>query len=647
MCGICGIYHRRSQPVSNGAQRLRAMIQRLHHRGPDGSGQYIRKQIALGHTRLKIIDLDGGKQPLANEDETVWVTFNGEIFNYIELRKELIALGHRFRTQSDTEVLVHAYETYGDEFVTRLNGQFAFAIWDGRRKRLLLGRDRAGIAPLYYQITNDEIRFASEIKALNVISETRPSLDMQALVEIATFWATLGPHTVFRGVQELLPGHLLVVDGENVRTHQYWSWTFPPQEELSQGALPEIASRFEELLTSATALRLRADVSVGGYLSGGIDSSSVMSILSRSQEGADAYSLEFEQADLDESRYQRLVAEALGVNRHAVRVDASSVTAHLEDTLWHTETPLVRTGPVPMGQLSALVNRLGNKVVLTGEGADEVLGGYDIFKEAKIRAFLARDPNSSLRPQLLKRLYPYLDIADSQATAMLRGFFASEPTAGSGERYLSHQTRWRNSGWASRFIHPEALEPLCTRPEDLVDRICPPEFDRWHTFCQAQWLEARILLNGYILSSQGDRMLLSHGVEGRFPFLDHRLIEFLNGLHPVYKMPGISEKMLLKRVLSKALPRRILRRPKQPYRASSGSTKGNYGLAQLVEERLNHKELDRAGYFDPAMVRRLLDKTARQDTLSFREESAINLMLTTQIWHQQFVEGWRSPDFAA
>ena len=318
MCGIAGILQLRDA-VTPSLGELQAMAAQLRHRGPDGSDTYRNGKAGLAHTRLSIIDIEGGKQPLHNEDKTIWVTFNGEIFNYIELREELVKQGHQFSTHSDTEVLVHLYEQYGDDFVQHLNGQFAFAIWDENRQRLLLVRDRIGIHPLFYSVDNNRLLFASEVKAILPVLSQPPSLNVNSLDQLMTFWSPVSPNTVFDNIFELSPGQMLVVNNGDIAKHRYWDWQFPVDGEYLTD-VEETSGTLHELLIDATTLRLRSDVPVGAYLSGGLDSSVLVSLIARyGNVPLRTFSIGFEDTGLDESEYQNLLIDHLGAEHSRVQ----------------------------------------------------------------------------------------------------------------------------------------------------------------------------------------------------------------------------------------------------------------------------------------------------------------------------------------
>lgn len=639
MCGVAGLVALSARTQVSELD-VRRMLPALRHRGPDGSGVYLdpHGRIGLGHTRLSIIDLEGGAQPMANEDRTVWVSFNGEIFNYIELREILLKAGHRFSTHSDTEVIVHAYEQYGDEFVQHLNGQFAIALWDAHRQRLLLIRDRVGILPLFYTRQGERLLFASEIKALLPLLAEAPRISPAALDEIFTFWAPRSPHTLFEGIFEIPPGQRLVLEHGQVRESVYWDWRFPEQDDYLPGSDAELAERLYELLADATRIRLRADVPVGAYLSGGLDSSALVALIRRHSEAPlKTFSIGFEDKALDESAFQQQLVEHLGVEHHRVFCHNRDIAEDFPATVFHAETAILRTAPTPMRRLSGLVRASGYKVVLTGEGADEALGGYDLFKEAKIRQFWARHPRSEWRPLLLKVLYPYLETAGAQAKTYLRNFYGiglDHPE----QPGFSHLTRWFTTAQCKVFFSPELTAAL---REDAVAQLTgrlPPAFGRWHPFNRAQYLEAKTLLGGYLLCSQGDRMLMANSVEGRFPFLDHRVIEFANRLHPRLKMRALNEKFLLKQAMADHLPRPILERHKQPYRAPDIPAFFSAQLPAYVDDLLSEEKLRRYGYFDAKKVGFLMNKARRGSAIAYKDHMALVGILSTQLCHDHFIE---------
>jgi len=641
MCGFVALVtYGNAAPPSE--QELQAMIRALQHRGPDGLSVRVEGNVGLAHARLSIIDLEGGWQPIHNEDRTIWVVFNGEIFNYIELRRDLERQGHRFYTHSDTEVIVHLYEQHGDEFVRHLNGQFAIALHDTRRRRLVVARDRVGIRPVLYTAVNGRFAVASEIKALFTLPEVPRRIDVRSLGEIFTYWSALPPHTAFEGVSQLPPGHLLVLDLDSAQPTPkiscYWDWSFP---ESIVGARKEAdcADELHELLVDAVRLQLRADVPVGAYLSGGLDSSIITAIIKRyTDTPLRTFSLTFEDAEFDESAHQQAMVDHLGTEHTSIRVKRSDIAAAFPRTIWHAETPIVRTAPTPLMLLSGHVRASGYKVVLTGEGADEVFGGYDLFKEAKIRRFMARVPGSKYRAQILQRLYPYLKNSPSSGRAFTQAFF-SEGLDQTHEPWFAHMPRMTTTRRILQFFRPEIREQLVSgNPYEALRETLPPEIDRWLPMGRDQYVEAHTLMSGYLLCSQGDRMAMANSIEGRFPFLDHRLIEFANSLPPGYKMKGLAEKYLLKRAFANELPASIVTRTKQPYRAPDSASFFEAGVpVDYVADLMSAGRVDAAGLFDATAVGKLFQKTRAGRTIGFGDNMAFVGVLSAMLLHDQFV----------
>jgi asparagine synthase (glutamine-hydrolysing) len=636
MCGIAGRLNWNA-PID--PSQLAAMIGRLHHRGPDGHGFYNQGPIGLAHARLRIIDLSSGDQPMCNEDGTVWVVFNGEIFNYLELRADLLRRGHRLSTQSDTEVLVHLYEDYGDALVDHLNGQFAFALWDTARQRLLLARDRTGIRPLFHTRVPGGLAFASEVKALFTLPEVPRRLDARALGEVFTYWAPLPPHAVFEGIESLPPGHVMTVDAQGTHLHRYWDWSFPPAPIEADRSADAYAEELRDLLIDAVRLQLRADVPVAAYLSGGLDSSIVTTLIRHyTDTPLRTFSLTFDDAEFDESVWQQQLVNHLGTDHTTVHCTRDDIAAAFPRAIAHTETPIVRTAPAPMMLLAAGVRAAGYKVALTGEGADEVFGGYDIFKEARVRRFMARQPNSRWRPRLLERLYPYLKHSPAAGRAMTERFFR-EGEAQFREPGFAHLPRWTTTRRITSFLSPEFhAAATAFNPLDAVTPQLPADFSRWEPLCQDQYIEAHTLMSGYLLCSQGDRMAMAQSIETRFPFLDHRLIAFASRLPPRYKLMGLVEKYLLKHSMDGLLPDALRHRTKQPYRAPDSQSFFHNGVpVDYVAELFSAARLQEAGYFDQHAAIRLFDKARAGKVIGFGDNMAFVGILSTLLLHDQFI----------
>jgi asparagine synthase (glutamine-hydrolysing) len=639
MCGIAGVM--RFDGAEAEPKLLQGMARMLHHRGPDGNGTYREQNVGLVHTRLSIIDLAGGHQPMSNGDRSLWITFNGEIFNYLELREELIQKGHRFATQSDTEVILHLFEEKGEDCVSHLNGQWAFAIWDVRKQRLFLSRDRLGVRPLYYTMTDQAFFFGSEIKAIFACPEVSRELDTQALDQVFTFWFPLPPRTIFKNVLEVPPGHSMTVAKGERKLLPYWGLDYSQEAQLGDPQ-PEqdCADQLLALLADATRLRLRADVPVGAYLSGGLDSTVTTALIKNLDGRLRTFSVSFDDAGFDESAYQQEASRYLGTDHQEMRCSTADIAAHFPEVVWHAEKPILRTAPVPLYLLAKLVRDSGYKVVLTGEGSDEMLGGYDIFKEAKIRRFCGAHPESKWRPLLLRRLYPYLPDVQRQSVAYLQAFFRSRPEDLSSP-FFSHLPRWRLTSGLKLFFSAETNSQLrSSNPCSEMQEQLPASYAGWDGFSQAQYLEARYLLPGYILSSQGDRMAMAHGVECRFPFLDHRVVEFASTLHPHLKMKVLNEKYLLKRCVKGLIPPSVGKRSKQPYRAPEARSFFNGLRPDYVGELLSARRIRQDGIFDPGTVERLVTNFSQGAAAGAKDNMALTGILSTQLVADQFIRSF-------
>ena len=637
MCGIAGIVSAHGAGID--AARLADMLAMLEHRGPDDRGIHVEPSAGLAHARLSIIDLAGGAQPMTNEDRSLWITFNGEIFNYVELRESLAARGHRFKSVSDTEVLLHLFEESGADAVHQLNGQWAFAIWNARTRTLVLSRDRLGVRPLYYTVCGSQLLFVSEIKALFAHPAVSREIDPIGLDNVFTFWTTIAPRTIFSNIQELPPGHTLTWRDGRITIEQHWRPAFEAAARGNTGGDErEQRDRLQDLLTGATRLRLRSDVPVGAFLSGGLDSSLIAALAQReTSRPLHTFSIAFDEPEFDERAHQREVVAALGTEHHEMRCSLYDIGRSFPDVVWHTETPLLRTSPAPLYLLSRLVKESGYKVVLTGEGADEVFGGYDIFKEDKVRRFCAASPASTRRRLLIKRLYPYLPSLQRQPAAALRAFF-DESRDDPRDPCFSHLPRWRTTSRA-KLLFSDAMRSAIGCYDgraDIVSKL-PFEFDAWDPLSRAQHLEMTHLLPGMLLSSQGDRVAMAHGVEGRFPFLDRDVVSFAAALPPSLKLRVLREKYLLKQVARETLPASIWQRTKQPYRAPGAAALLGIGARDYVDDLLSPDQIRRDGIFDPIAVDRLVHKLRGSAGIGASDEMALVGVISTQLLVHRFI----------
>lgn len=646
MCGIAGLYNYQTrQPVL--LDTVKKMVSAMYHRGPDECGFLVYDNFGMGMSRLSIIDLSSGSQPLHNEDKSVWIVFNGEVFNYIELRETLLKKGHRFSTHSDTEVIVHMYEEYGLDFLSRLNGQFAISIWDTKKRELVLARDRVGIRPLFYTQVENSLAWASEMKALFAGGVIRPEIDPAGVAEIFTYWVNIPPTTSFKGVYELPAGHFLICNEKGVQIKKYWAMDFPTDGNFYDKPTEIITDELRGLLHDATRIRLRADVPVAAYLSGGLDSSIISSLIKRFHNNdLITFSVAFKDAGYDERFFQQKMVEHIGTDHRMVEVDNSDIANDFIESVWHAEKPMMRTAPAPLFALSRLVRENGIKVVLTGEGADEVFGGYNIFKEDKIRRFWSRRPDSRLRPLLLSKLYPYISRSENNANPFWQAFF-KKGFDRVDHPFYSHMIRWDNTSKTKVFFTKEIQQHFPKNGEHpAVEKFIDPAIGEWHPLNRAQYLEASLFMSGYLLSSQGDRMMMGNSVEGRFPYLDHRVLEYAGRLSPDMKINMLNEKYILKKTFNGLIPEMITNRPKQPYRAPIGQCFLGQNCPELIKDLLGVDRLKEYGHFDPNSSEKLIKlmKTQGRNT-SARNDMALAAMVSVQLLHYHYIENFEKHAF--
>ena len=635
MCGIAGIIDFRGN--RNDIPTVKSMLHSISYRGPDESGIYHSPLATMGNVRLSIIDIESGQQPLSESTERYWIVFNGEIFNYRELREGLLKEGAGLRTRSDTEVLLQLYALHGKQCLDKLNGQFAFAIWDKKKEELFIARDRVGIRPLYYNISDGVLSFASEIKSLFRQRHLSRELLPESLAQIYTFWSALTPNTTFKDVFELSPGRYAIFNREGLKTEKYWQLDFG--NESCNLSFSEAKEQFNELLNSAVSLRLRADVEVAAYLSGGIDSTATVAYIKNIEPGIlNTFSIGFADKVFDESRYQQEAVKYLNTNHRSINCSSPDIANYFPKVVWHSESPLTRTAPAPMMMLSDLVRKNNIKVVITGEGADELLAGYDIFREARIRRFWASQPGSSLRPLLLKKIYPDIPHLRNASPNILKMFFGYK-LDDTDNPFYSHLLRWNNSNHIKKHFSPDLKEDLLDYQvfKELSETL-PSGFNSWDPLARAQWLETTIFMSGYLLSSQGDRMGMASSIEGRYPFLDHRLIEFCTGLPAEYKLRGLNEKHLLKEVMKEKIPGSIIKRPKQPYRAPVSSVFLSKDPPPYVKQMLSDSYTRRVGIFDYGSLSVILNKINKTGTASETDNMVLAAVISTHLLHHQFIE---------
>jgi asparagine synthase (glutamine-hydrolysing) len=498
-----------------------------------------------------------------------------------------------------------------------------------------------GIRPLFYTERGGTLAFASEIKALRAGGFSTAGLQARGLAAVFSLWSASPGETVFADVQAVPPGHILVCEPGRVRLERYWDWDFNPALEDKRSTLPEAAEQLRELLIDATRLQLRADVPVGAYLSGGLDSSIITAIVKQlNPSQLTSYSLCFDDPEFDERAFQQTMVAHLHTDHHELVCTQADIGAAFPQTIWHTETPLVRTAPTPLMLLAGAVHGNGQKVVLTGEGADEVFGGYDLFKEAKVRRFIAAAPNSLGRRRLIEKLYPYLKNSPGAANAMAQSFF-TQSTLPVRHAAYAHDTRISSTQRLWRFLSPAVREEIGDwNPAAALEQSMPTGSAAWSSLGRDQYTEAHILMSGYLLASQGDRVAMAHSVEGRYPFLDHRVIEFANRLPPRFKLGALREKRVLRTAFADLLPASIAQRVKQPYRSpDSASFVLNGQPLRYVAQLLGAASVARAGYFNPQAVELLFNKCRAGKIVGFADNMAFVGILSTMLMHEMYING--------
>lgn len=635
MCGIFGVLGL-GMTTPQKREVLKNAISQLVHRGPDGWGLYTSPAVGLGHTRLSIIDVNEGHQPMCAEEYVI--SFNGEIYNYIELRQYLEGQGYTFKTRSDTEVLLKLFQAEGVECFAKLNGQFAVLIWNKKRNQLVAARDRYGIRPLYVLEHKAFLYFSSEMKAFDTLPGYQREMAPESLFEHALLWNTLSDDTIYKGVRSIESGTYEVFSvNDSRRKGRYYQIGEYYQPDSLMPEFEESKQQFHNLMQDSVRLRLRSDVPVGVYLSGGIDST-VISELVNEQTNHDlkTFSVVFEDKSLDESEFQLLASEKIGSIHHPVNIQSVDVDKYLSNSIFHTERPVFRTAPVPLHLLSKKVRETDIKVVLTGEGADEILFGYDTFKELKILSEWKVDNEDTSVLGSIKKLYPHLDhYADSRQLGFLKMYYKGFVDSFDNE-FCGLNIRIANNKILTNFFNKDwGISFDGTTLRERLKIMLPEGFSTWSLLQKNSFLEIKTLLQGYLLSSQGDRMAMSNSVEGRFPFLDHRVVEMAFAMPDEFKLNGFDQKHILKETYKHIIPNAIINRPKRPYMAPDlVAFIGDDGqLSEMADEMLSTPKIQKYGFFDEKMVKRFLNKFKNgvPKQTGYRDNMIFIFMLTTQL----------------
>ena len=583
MCGFAGYLDLRNGRAAK-KEVLARMAQTLVHRGPDSSGYFLEEQFGLGFRRLSIIDLEGGNQPMTNEDHSIVLVCNAEIYNYRELKTGLEEKGHVFRTKCDVEVLLHLYEEDGVDFLNKLNGQFAFVIYDRKKKELFLARDQVGINPLYYTIADGVLIFASEIKAILEHPSVRREVDLTGLDQTLSFPGVVSPRTMFKGIESLKSGHYITVRNNDLRVTEYWDLDYPKLGELSyQRPESYYVDELKNLLAQAVKYRLQADVPVGFYLSGGLDSSLIAALVQGNTPNGHgrSFSISFTERDISEVNYQRMVAQYVGSEHHEILFDWAEISERLPQMVYHCECPVKETFNTCSLALSEAAKSAGVTVILAGEGADELFAGYVgyRFDQLGLRAAKPYDLETILEDELRERLWGDKDLFYEIDQYPLREI----------------KTALYSSGVNELFAEFECLNFELVNKKRLRDR---------HFIHQRSYLDFKLRLSDHLLSEHGDRMALANSVEGRYPFLDINLIEFCREIPPDLKLNHFNEKYILKKTAEGLVPPEIINREKFGFRAPGSPYLLQQGI-EWINDLLSYERIKRQGYFNPDVVERL------------------------------------------
>ena len=638
MCGIAGIIDLAGQRTVP-EQIVRAMARAIVHRGPDEEGFFFRPGLALASRRLSIVGLADGQQPVTNEDGNVTVVFNGELFDHLEKRAELEARGHRLVKHCDTEIIPHLWEEHGAGMWERLRGQFAIALWDERERRLVLGRDRFGICPLYWSRQGDWLLFASEIKALLASGMVPARPDRRGIDHVFSFSALPGPITCFEGVQLLRAGHFLEIkEGGEIVERAYWEMDFPDRGDEERGDDPrKLVDEFERLMLRAVDMRLKAEVPVGSYLSGGVDSSMIAALACHLKGAAiNTYTIRVDSPELDELDAANLVARHIKTKPPIVQeFRAQDAVDTYPELIRAVEAPVIDTSCAALLQLARRVHECGQKVVLTGEGADEWLVGYPWYKAAKVIESLDILPGVRIS-DLARRGFLRLNNVPQYPREFRRG----------AEAAVGGPNAWIDSygllGLSKLRFYSESMHTVRTQARPWEDLQMPLErAKRWHPLNRGIWVAGRVTLAGHLLQAKGDRISMHSSVEVRYPFLDEEVFAFLARLDPKWKLRGFRDKHLLRLLAERWLPPSVYQRQKVIFRAPLDSFHME-PEPPYVAQLLSEESLKRTGYFDHTAVhhwRRAFREMRPGSLPRLSVEGGLAAVVATQLWHHLYIDG--------
>lgn len=632
MCGICGVVSRNNEmPVRE--TLLCHMNDTMQHRGPDDAGHYLDQQAGLAMRRLSIVDLATGDQPIANEDGSIWIVFNGEIYNQLEIRRRLEQKGHIFATQSDTEVIVHAYEEYGDDCVQHLNGMFGFAIWDKKRRRLFIARDRLGIKPIYYHLSPTHLIFGSELKAVIAHPDTPRDIDFNALDQFLTLEYIPSPRTIFKDVHKLPPGHRLILENGELRLEKYWDIAFQPTQRSDEAYVEALT----ELIRDAVKIRLMADVPLGAFLSGGIDSSTIVSFMSEvSDLPVRTFSIGFGDPTYNELPYARMVAQAYGTQHHEEFLEPN-ITDLVLRLVSHFDEPFGDFSIFPTFLVSEVARRFV-KVTLSGDGGDEIFAGYDSYVAQRMdRRLYGRLP-TFLRQSTLPR---FMNMIPPQP--------AKKGLINKTKRFVEGGAlppAWQHTRWMM-FMHQADKNKLYSPdvkaalngsgPGQLIERYFA-QAAQADSLAQQQFVDVKTYLVDDILTKV-DRMSMAASLEARVPLLDHRIVEFALNLPPHLKLNGNETKAILRRVMEPRLPRAVLDKPKEGFSIPLKHWL-RHELRPLMMDLLAPDTIKQRGYFAPEQVAQWV---AEHENRRANHSHRLWALMVFELWHRQVLDKTHLP----
>lgn len=612
-----------SQPLA------KRMCDVITHRGPDDAGYYVEGGVAIGMRRLSIIDIASGHQPISNEDGSVWIVFNGEIYNFAELRADLIARGHQFKTHSDTETIVHLYEEDGERCVERLRGMFGFAIWDRRENKLFLARDRAGKKPLHYTMVGDTLVFGSEIKSLLQFPGVERRTNAEAISDYLSFGYVPDPQTAFRGIHKLPPGHTMTFRDGRATTRQYWNFQFD-QTEQSPREERFYVERLRELIAEAVRIRLVSEVPLGAFLSGGVDSSTVVAMMARAMDQpVKTFSIGFSEASFDELNYARLTAERYRTDHHEFIV-TPDVCRLVEEIVWHHDEPFADASSIPTYVVSKMAREFVT-VILSGDGGDELFAGYERYLIHQARNRFERIPRWFRRGVMLplsralpraaygKQFLRNISLSDGARFVDSLSYFGTDAKRGLLGEAIKRDLNGHDSSAAFENLFAEP------RSADQIERLL--------------YLDSKTYLPGDILTKV-DRMSMAHSIEARVPLLDHKLIEFVETIPSNFKLRGQTTKHILKQAMADLIPKEIVHRPKMGFGVPLRKWLNNE-LRELLYDTLTDRRARERGLLNPRAVLALLDEHARG-----RRDNSLHLwgLLNLELWHRSFID--RQPELS-